>query len=139
MYNKTVNLLRRLLLVLMAGSLSLSLSAQSESKVRGRVVDTGGEPLPGVLVTIVGSTRGVSTDENGNFEMDHVAPGARLAFEYLGMQEKIIRFEGKELLIVLEEKVNELDEVTVVAFAKQRKCCRLYFDHSAFGIKSAEQ
>ncbi|MDR0542472.1 MAG: TonB-dependent receptor [Dysgonamonadaceae bacterium] len=112
---------RKLLFVLVASCLFMPLSAQEVSKARGRVIDTGGEPIPGALVTIMGNTRGVSTDGNGNFEMDNIAHGALLIFRFLGMQEKTVKFEGKELLVILEEKPNELDEVTVVAFAKQKK------------------
>jgi TonB-linked SusC/RagA family outer membrane protein len=95
---------------------------QDRKAVRGKVVDRNGEALPGALVQIVGSTRGVTTDENGAFSMDNVAEGTKLSFGLVGMETKEIVFQGKgDLIVVLEEKANELDEVTIVAFGKQKK------------------
>jgi hypothetical protein len=90
--------------------------------VTGRIVDKDGETLPGVAVTIVGSVRGVITDEDGFFEIRNVAVGTKLSASYIGMQTKEFTYEGKpNVVIVMEENVNELDEVTVVAFGKQKK------------------
>jgi TonB-linked SusC/RagA family outer membrane protein len=81
-----------------------------------------GEALPGVTIFIKGSQRGEISDGDGRFEMDGVAIGARLTANLLGMKEKEFQFNGEvNLLIEMEEKTNELEEVTVVAFAKQRK------------------
>jgi TonB-linked SusC/RagA family outer membrane protein len=98
------------------------LFAQQSGKVTGKVVDKNGEALPGVTIQITGSTRGVITGENGNFEMDNVAVGTKLSASFIGMQPKQFEFQGKgALIVVLEENVNELDEVTIVAFGKQKK------------------
>ncbi|MDR1154741.1 MAG: TonB-dependent receptor, partial [Bacteroidales bacterium] len=71
---------------------------------------------------IAGSTRGVTTDEEGTFTMTGVQVGATLSVSFIGMETKEVVFQGeRSLTVVLEEKKNELDEVTVVAFAKQKK------------------
>ncbi|MDR0835217.1 MAG: TonB-dependent receptor, partial [Tannerella sp.] len=91
-------------------------------KLTGRIIDKNGEALPGVAIQIVGNPRGVITDENGNFEMDNVAVGTKLTATFIGMRPKEFEFQGKgDLIVVLEENINELDEVTIVAFAKQKK------------------
>jgi TonB-linked SusC/RagA family outer membrane protein len=88
----------------------------------GHVVDRNGHPLPGVTITITGSTRGVISDENGYFEMASVAVGTGMSASFIGMQNREFTFEGKpNLIIVLEENANELEEVTIVAFGRQRK------------------
>jgi TonB-linked SusC/RagA family outer membrane protein len=98
------------------------LFAQSSTTVTGRIVDQEGEVLPGVAVQIVGSTRGVMADEDGYFTMDNVKAGTKLRVSYIGMETKEVEFKGeKELTIVLHSKMEELDEVTVVAFGKQKK------------------
>jgi hypothetical protein len=95
---------------------------QDRKAVRGKVVDRNGEAIPGALVQIVGSTRGVMTDENGAFSMENVAEGTKLSVGLVSMETKEIVFQGKgDLIVILEEKANELDEVTVVAFGKQKK------------------
>ena len=37
------------------------------SKFKGKISDTGGDPLPGATVQIKGSTKGVIADVDGNF------------------------------------------------------------------------
>ncbi|MDR1172976.1 MAG: TonB-dependent receptor [Bacteroidales bacterium] len=97
------------------------LFAQSTT-VTGKVVDQTGESLPGAAVQIAGSTRGVTTDEEGSFTMTDVKVGTTLSVSFVGMESKEIVFQGeRDLTIVLEEKRNELDEVTIVAFGKQKK------------------
>jgi TonB-linked SusC/RagA family outer membrane protein len=101
---------------------SQSPQQSNNGTAKGHVVDRDGEALPGVAITIVGSTRGVITDENGYFEMTNVGAGAKMSASYIGMQTKEFTFDGKpDIIIVMEENVNELDEVTVVAFGRQKK------------------
>ncbi|WP_080903022.1 TonB-dependent receptor [Parabacteroides sp. Marseille-P3160] len=91
-------------------------------KVKGKVSDEGGDPLPGATVQIKGSTRGVITDENGVFEFDDVPLNATLTVSFIGMQPLEINYKGqKQLDIVLQYKVDELQEVSVVAFGRQKK------------------
>ena len=106
-----------------ATSITASDSAQQASKklIKGTVSDEAGSPLPGVAITVVGSPRGVITDIDGTFSID-VLPGDQLSFSYLGMETQVIKVGDRKLLsIKLSPKVDELDEVTVVAFAKQKK------------------
>ncbi|MCL3779549.1 TonB-dependent receptor [Prolixibacteraceae bacterium JC049] len=98
-----------------------SVAPQSKNKVKGKVTDGSGGPLPGVTVMIVGSTRGVITDPDGGYEIN-VNPGEKLHFSFIGMEPQIINPNGKKQInVVLQEKSEELDDVTVVAFGKQKK------------------
>jgi TonB-linked SusC/RagA family outer membrane protein len=101
----------------------LSLFAQQTGiTLKGRVIDESGAGVPGALISIVKSTRGSATDENGNFEMPNIVVGTKLKVSLLGMQEKEITFDGtNNITIVLEEKADELDKITIVAFGKQKK------------------
>jgi TonB-linked SusC/RagA family outer membrane protein len=98
------------------------LLAQSSATATGKVLDQNGESLPGATVQIAGSTRGVTTDEEGSFTMTNVKVGTTLIVSFIGMESKEIVFQGeRDLIVVLKEKSNELDEVTIVAFGKQKK------------------
>ncbi len=89
--------------------------------VTGRVVDDLGEPLPGVTIAIEGSTRGVITDIDGTFSIE-MEIGQSLRISYIGMETQVITVkDSKPLTIKMIQKTDELDEVTVVAFAKQKK------------------
>ena len=90
-------------------------------KIVGRVIDENGEPLPGVSIVIQGTTRGVTTDLDGTFAID-VATGSKLEVSFIGMETKVIPVQdGRPLEITMRTQANEMDEVTVVAFAKQKK------------------
>ena len=50
--------------------LVVSASAQGQThEVTGRVTSTGGQPLPGVLVAVVGQQTGARTNERGEFRL----------------------------------------------------------------------
>lgn len=90
--------------------------------VKGAVYDTSGEPLPGVNVFIKGTTIGVITDIDGRFSLPAPSRRSVLVVSFVGYQtNEIIVGNSKEFKIVLEEEVNSLDEVVVVAYGSQKK------------------
>jgi TonB-linked SusC/RagA family outer membrane protein len=94
---------------------------QTRKTVKGKVTDTKGEPLPGVAVQITGRQGGVITDVDGNFTIE-VESNDQLRFQYVGMKPVTIVVGNKSVLnIKMEEDVEILDEVTVTAFATQKK------------------
>lgn len=95
---------------------------QQKVKITGKVVDSVGEPLPGAAIVIQGTPQGVTTDMDGNFSME-VSPNATLEISYLGMETKTVSVSvvRRDKVITLKDKTDELEEVTVVAFAKQKK------------------
>ncbi len=94
---------------------------QDQRKITGTVADDSGAPLPGVTIMVKEKMRGVITDLDGRFEIQ-VSNDDVLEFSFIGFESTSIPVEGKTSMVVtLKEKVDELDEVTVVAFAKQKK------------------
>lgn len=90
--------------------------------LKGTVVDDQGNPLPGATVQIKGGTRGVITDMDGKFEFLNLKNQDVLLVSFVGMESKEIVYKGEQsMTITLRPKTDELDEVTVVAFAKQKK------------------
>lgn len=91
-------------------------------ELKGKVIDAdSGEPLPGVTITVDQTTRGVTTDLDGTFEI-RVDPSDKLHFSFIGMEPQTIEVGSKTYLEVsLKQAVSELDEVTIVAFGKQKK------------------
>lgn len=99
----------------------LSKHTETNFNLKGKVIDDTGEPLPGANILLVGDTRGVVTDIDGSFVID-VSIGDKLTVSYLGMEDQIINVEDKrDIVIIMKSKTDELEEVTVVAFAKQKK------------------
>lgn len=91
-------------------------------QIRGRVVEAGtNEPLPGVVIVVENSTRRVTTDIDGTFEL-RASPSEKLVFSLLGMDTQTIEVKDKTYIeVVMNSATSELEEVTVVAFGKQKK------------------
>ena len=81
-----------------------------------------GQPLPAATISIDGSGRGVIAGLDGDYELPGVKPGDKLKFEFSGKEPQIVEVGDKTTITVrLKDQANELDEVTVVAFGKQKK------------------
>ncbi|TKG95232.1 TonB-dependent receptor [Puteibacter caeruleilacunae] len=98
------------------------IQAEKGKKITGKVVDSNGVALPGVTVTVFGSTRGVITDIDGQFEIPGIESTDKLVFSFIGMDAQTIEVGSRsELNVTLNEKTEELADVTIVAFGKQKK------------------
>lgn len=90
--------------------------------VKGTVTDSGGDALPGATIQIKGSTRGVIADVDGNYEFADCPVGSTLVISFVGMNTIERVFNGQSRLdFVMEFQADELEEVSVVAFARQKK------------------
>ncbi|MGG5577836.1 SusC/RagA family TonB-linked outer membrane protein [Myroides sp. C15-4] len=108
---------------LLLGSLLLlcNIALAQQVKVRGTVREHNGETLPGVLVTIKNTTKGVQTDFNGNYTIE-VAPDETLQYEYVGFKSQAISVGTKRLIdITLQEDVVSLDDIVIVAYGAQKQ------------------
>lgn len=99
-----------------------SVEQNKTSRVTGSVTDIEGEPLPGATIQVKGGTRGVIADIDGNYEFTDCPIGNTLVVSFVGMEtiEQVYRGE-RRLDFIMNVIADELDEVTVVAFAKQKK------------------
>ncbi len=94
---------------------------QSRRSVSGVVVDGDNNPLPGVTVQVVGREGGVITDADGAYAIQ-AATGDELRFQFLGLKTEVVEVgTGSIYNVQLVEDVEMLEEVTVTAFATQRR------------------
>jgi len=90
--------------------------------VSGEVVDEKGDALPGVSIIVEGTTNGAETDFDGNYVINITTPNAVLQFSYLGFEtQKIKVLDQKKINVILKESADQLDEIRIVAFSKQKK------------------
>lgn len=90
--------------------------------ITGRVVGEDRNPLPGVSVTLKGTDRGVSTDENGMFSISIPEEGGILVFSYLGYITREIPVTTQETLdVVLSPDRQDLDQVVVIGYGTVKK------------------
>lgn len=97
-----------------------AVAQQKETEVTGTVSDSFG-PVIGASIVVKGTKVGVITDMNGAFKMK-IPAGATLVVSYVGYEDKIIHYKGeKNLKIELNEGVQQLEEVQVVAYGTAKK------------------
>lgn len=100
--------------------LSLSLQAQ-ELVVKGTVNDETGMPIPGASILLKGTTTGVASDFDGNFELK-TPSNATLIFSYLGYKTIEESVNGRTTILVsLEPDLQALEEVVIVGYGAQKK------------------
>jgi TonB family protein len=85
--------------------------------VKGQVVKSDGNPLPGTSVILKGSTLGTISDPQGNFTLKGIPSDGELVFSFVGFMSKVQKVSGEPMKIVMEVSKVGIDQVTVVAFA----------------------
>ena len=108
-----------LLLVLLLFPL-ISISAQ-EMNISGVVIDNDGLTMPGVSVSVKGTTTGTITDIDGKYNLN-VQKGATLLFSFIGYTTKEVKVGNENILnITLNASTIGLDEVVVVGYGTQSR------------------
>ena len=113
--------MRRSLLLMIAFVFSLSIYAQ-EKTITGQVTSsTDGMGLPSVNVVIKGTSKGVSTDFDGNYSIEASAEDV-LEFSFIGFKTKDVVVGAQSTVnVTLEEDISNLDEVVVVGYGTKKK------------------
>jgi TonB-linked SusC/RagA family outer membrane protein len=94
---------------------------QSHRTITGIVEDSFSDPLPGVTVQVVGRAGGVITDIDGRYQIE-TAPGEELRFQFVGLRTQTITVGNSDVInVVMEDDVEQLDDVVITAFARQRR------------------
>lgn len=95
---------------------------QTTKLIKGKIVDTKGEPLIGVSVVVVGATTGTVTDLDGNFSINVPNDKSQIKVSYIAYKDQIINIANRSVVnITLEENSEALDEVVVVGYGVQKK------------------
>lgn len=96
--------------------------SQQSKKVTGIVVDTQGEPLPGVNVLVKGTSTGAITDINGEYTLENIPNNAVLVFSYIGYFSQEIKVNNQTIIpVTLKEDTRKLEEIVVVGYSTQKK------------------
>lgn len=110
----------------------------TEKTITGTVTDENGESIPGVTVTVKGTSIATLTDFEGKYTLNKVPYDAKkLVFSFVGMETKEVKIGSKtEIDVTLEAADVALDEVVVTGLGVKR-------NHKSVGyasrkIKSSE-
>ena len=106
--------MKRILLLSMVFSFVFATSSWAQRTVSGKVTDESGEGLPGVNVVIKGTTTGVTTDLDGNYQISVPDDNAVLVFSSVGMAIEEVNVGARSIIdlgMVLDTK--QLQEIVV--------------------------
>lgn len=90
--------------------------------ITGKVTDSNKAPLPGVNISLKGTTTGVISDNNGNYRLTVPDNKGTLVFSFLGFETKEVAIGDNTIINVqLKEGNQDLKEVLVVGYGTQLK------------------
>lgn len=97
---------------------------QRETRVRGTVKDSHGEPIPGASILVKGARTGTSTNLDGEFTLDVKDDKVTLEISFIGMKKQTVHVDAtrkKMLEITLVDDVKALEDVVVTGYGNVRK------------------
>ncbi len=112
----------RYVVVKVKGSPDPIMGTQVQLKVSGKVSDNSGGSLPGVTVSVKGTTNGTITDAEGKYSLSNIPDNATLIFSFVGMKSKEVAVAGKmSINVTLTEESIGIEEVVAVGYGTQKK------------------
>ncbi|WP_199117499.1 TonB-dependent receptor [Pedobacter sp. ASV28] len=89
-------------------------------RIKGKVTDDKGEALVGVSVLIKGTSKGTSTDIDGNYAIE-VPSTAILLFSYIGFDPQEVKVNPSGVINIKMAGDKVLDQVVVVGYGTAKK------------------
>lgn len=97
------------------------MTALASVTVSGTVTEKGGEPLVGVSVFLNGTSRGTTTDIDGNYTIADVPDNGVLTFRYFGMATEEVKVGGRSnISLEMHDDALKLDEVVVIGYGSAK-------------------
>lgn len=91
-------------------------------QLKGQVMDTNDQPLPGASIIEKGTSNGTTTDFDGNFSILLEAPDGVLTVSYIGYTSQDVEVDGRSFIrVTMQEESAQLDEVVVTALGQEIK------------------
>ncbi|ANQ52752.1 TonB-dependent receptor [Flammeovirga sp. MY04] len=116
-----MQILKNFFLLFVAITLSISAYAQ-ERTIQGSITDETGGPLPGVNVSIQGTTIGTITDFDGKFRLKITTDDTILSFSSIGYKTVELPVGAQtEINLQMEVDLEELEEVVVIGYGTAKK------------------
>lgn len=90
--------------------------AQAKKTISGTIKDVSGGPLPGVIVSIVDTTKAVASDFEGNYSIEALE-GQTLKYSYVGMKTELRTVGDFSIInIEMQDDLEALDEVVITGY-----------------------
>ncbi|MCB4809660.1 SusC/RagA family TonB-linked outer membrane protein [Tamlana sp. 62-3] len=115
--------------------LALQFSFAQEKQIIGSVLDASGLPLPGVTIIVEGTSKGVTSNFDGEYLIS-AKVGDVLKFSYVGMQTQLVTVaDSSTINVTMKEDVESLDAVVVTGYQNVQ---RELFTGASQTIKAAD-
>ncbi|GAB3166509.1 TonB-dependent receptor [Telluribacter humicola] len=102
--------------------LQRSVTVPADRRITGRVTDETNNGLPGVSVIVKGTTRGTTTNVNGEFDLSVPENSPVLVISFVGyMTQEVAVGSQSQITVALKVDTKSLDEVVVVGYGTVRK------------------
>jgi TonB-linked SusC/RagA family outer membrane protein len=127
--------MKKILIMFVLALATTALTLGQAVPIRGTITSSDdGLGIPGVTITVKGTTLGVLSDADGKYSITVPNDAAVLLFSYIGMKKQEIEVKGKTVIdVVLQPDQVGLDEVVVTAYGTSSKGA---FTGSASVLKS---
>ncbi len=91
--------------------------------VEGKVTSKeDGQPVPGVNIVVVGTSKGAVSDVEGKYSVDLGQNETSLSFSFIGYKTQVLEVGSRSVIdVVLEVDAEILQEVVVVGYGVQKK------------------
>lgn len=122
LYNKVSASAKTLMLTALL-AVSASAMAQQTQVLKGRIVNSAGEPVVGAVVNVAEESRIAVTDKDGYFSLKKVAKTDEICVSCLGYQnaqEKVTAFDGS-FVITMQDALSDLEQNLPVPFGSVKK------------------
>jgi len=109
---------------------------EADVEITGTVKNESGETIPGVAISVLGTTLGAVTDIDGNYKII-VPEGSTLVFSYIGYASQNVQIGNRSVIdIVLFQEAQALEEVVIAALGIQKSSRSI--GYSATNVGSEE-
>lgn len=89
--------------------------------ITGKVTDSDGKPLAGASITVKGSSRGTTTDANGNYSLTAPDNAQFLIISMVGYTSSETAIKGSVVNVVLSQELFGLTEVVVTGYTNLKR------------------
>ena len=120
--NFKISSMKQIALLLAIFAIGLQSVFAQTREITGTVTSAeDGQSIPGVSVSVKGTTLGTITDLDGRYVINVPQDASTLVFSFVGMQSQEVALTGNTANVVMEADVVGINEVVVTAMGISRQ------------------
>ncbi|MGL4992737.1 MAG: carboxypeptidase-like regulatory domain-containing protein [Bacteroidales bacterium] len=107
--------MKKKVVTLMLAANAIAMMANSNSTIKGRIIDQDGRALPGATIIIEGTSQGTVSSRNGEFSLEsNIVDGGNIVVTVVGYEAEVAQVTtAGDIIVKMREKTHSLDQVEV--------------------------